>query len=150
MKRLLLIAVIFSSFCSFGQTIDHIVFDYDVAGNQIKRYVIDITPGRNGVIKGKDLDSLVENDLIESDLYKDIRYYPNPVVEELFVKWDNSINLVENIELYNIGGQLMKSFKTSIDSNERTVSFINYPSGMYTLVLNYSNGGRKTLKIVKN
>jgi len=149
-KLFVFVSLFITSLCSFGQTIDHIVFEYDIAGNQVKRYVIDVTPGRDGIIKGKDLDSLVDSDLLKSDLYNDVRYYPNPVVEELFVKWDNSINVVENLEVYNISGQLMKSYKTSIDSNEIIVSFINYPSGMYTLVLNYSNGERKTLKIVKN
>ena len=64
MKHTLLFCSLLMVALSFGQTKDHIQFEYDAAGNQVKRYLIDITPGRysNPDVKNvKDLCGKMQN-----------------------------------------------------------------------------------------
>jgi len=129
---------------------DEINFDYDGAGNQIKRYFIDMSPraSQNDTIKG--IEDLVEEDLLKSDIYEDIKYYPNPVREELFVKWEMPENkFVERVDLYSLTGQLLTSKSKLSKENTVSIQFSGYPEGMYNLVLLYSNGEQKTLKVIK-
>lgn len=150
MKKSLLCSFLLLCLFASAQTPDHVKFEYDAAGNQVLRELIDITPGRykNDSIKAP--EELAEGDWKESDLYADIKYYPNPVKEELHVKWTNKAgNYVTSVELYTLNGQLMKQLKNLKNTDNANVAFHAYPEGMYTLVLVYANGERKTLKIVK-
>lgn len=130
-----------------------IKFTYDSAGNQTQRYIC-ITGctakmANDSIYKTE--KTLVEEDLIEDIEYEQIKYYPNPVLEELYVKWPNTIDkYVSKIELYSLNGQLLKQFDNIKNQNTISVSFYNYPEGYYNLLLIYSNGERKTLKIVKS
>nr|WP_255509236.1 T9SS type A sorting domain-containing protein [Flavobacterium sp. J27] len=77
-------------------------------------------------------------------------YYPNPVEEELFLKWeliDN--NQVKKIEVYSFSGQLMKVISTLEKQTTTTISFQEYPSGTYTVLLLYSNGESQSITIIK-
>ena len=140
----------FISSMSFSQTIDHVAFDYDAAGNQVRRYVIDINPGRSSNQNVKNIEQLTDADLLKTDIYNDVKYYPNPVLEELYVKWDTKNYFVVSIELYSITGQLMKNYSVEKNSDNQTIGFSSYPAGLYNVVLNYSTGEKRTLKIVKN
>jgi Secretion system C-terminal sorting domain len=126
-------------------------FIYDVAGNQTNRQFVYIASGvwrQSNPITTKKV--VTEEKLIESDIYSDILYYPNPVQSELFLKWKNSeINFVDRIELYSLSGQLVKTITTVKNSEDTTVDFQSLPSGYYNLVLVYSSGESKDLKIIK-
>jgi hypothetical protein len=72
------------------------------------------------------------------------------VREELYVKWlvqDN--NPVNNIEVYNLSGQLIKNYPNLTSLDNTNVNFESYPEGLYNLILVYNDGVRKVLKIVK-
>lgn len=136
---------------SYSQTIDHILFDYDAAGNQIKRYTIDLNAGRASNEVVKDISELSENELIKADIYEDISYYPNPVKEELYIKWVNVNSVyVSSIFIYSLSGQLVNNYSGLKDTTSMIVPFGTLPPGIYTIFLEYSNGETKTLKIVKN
>jgi hypothetical protein len=151
MKAIKLFVFLFVYNLSYSQTIDHIQFDYDTAGNQIKRYTIDVNPGRNSTDSIKEKDELVEEDFIKTDIYQDISYYPNPVKEELYIKWENTNSIyVNSISIYTLTGQLIKTYSNLKNRNTMDVSFNSLPQGFYTLILVYSNNEQKTLKIIKN
>ncbi|WP_136667659.1 T9SS type A sorting domain-containing protein [Flavobacterium sp. H122] len=136
---------------SIGQTPKRIKFMYDSAGNQIRREIIINAPARisNDTIY-KTPETLTPKDLIEDIEYSDIKYYPNPVLEELYVNWSNTNEkYISSIELYALNGQLLLQ-NPNLKRNENTiVSFRNFPDGYYSLLLMYNNGERKTLKILK-
>lgn len=130
-----------------------IKFRYDSAGNQTERYICISgcaeKMAKDSIFKTK--KTLVEGDLIQDEEYEQIKYYPNPVLEELYVKWQNTNeNNITQIQLYSLNGQLIKQFDDLKDKEVYTILFYNYPEGYYNLVLIYNNGERKTLKIVKN
>ena len=127
-------------------------FIFDAAGNQTNRQFVYIA---SGVWRPANINNpepvAKEKTLTESDLFDDILYYPNPVISELFVKWKNSENsFVEKIELYSFSGQLLKSIPNNKNNEETTFDFQEFPSGYYNLVLVYSSGESKDLKIIKN
>lgn len=125
-----------------------IQFDYDNAGNQVVRkpiYLASPRPGRPAETKPEEPKAFVE-----SDIYSDIKYYPNPTVEILYVKWKNLDEwFVNNIQVFNISGQLMGTLTIDSNSEQVEVDFRAYPTGMYELVLAYNDGKQKTLKIIK-
>lgn len=128
-----------------------VAFDYDDAGNQIKRRFIYVASGvyrQTNQITDKQVN--IEKELIESDIFSDILYYPNPVQSELFLKWKNTdVNFVDRIELYSLSGQLIKKISTIKNLEETTVDFQSLPSGYYNLLLVYNSGEAKDLKIIK-
>ena len=79
-----------------------------------------------------------------------ISYYPNPVKEELFLKWKLvEDNIVLSIDVYTLNGQVLRSIKENLSENSLVISFQEYPVGVYFLTLNYINGEQKSIKIVK-
>lgn len=149
MRKKLTLLLFFYCICFYSQTVDHIQFDYDAAGNQTRRYAIDINPGRisNNI---KDIKDLKDSDLTKADIYDDIKYYPNPVQQALFVEWKNTEeSYVEKIEVHSMTGQLMQSYKNLSKQQTISVSFQDYPNGFYNLLLIYSNSEKKSLRIIK-
>lgn len=127
-----------------------VAFDYDIAGNQTKRSYIYVASGIYRTASQPIVVQPKTEKLIESDIYKDILYYPNPVQSELFVRWSNTAtNAVESMELYSISGQLMRRFENLKNEENTTINFESYPSGYYILNLSYTDGTVKDLRIIK-
>ena len=147
MKKTILILFLTISCFSFAQKIK---FTFDAAGNQTKRAICTNCAARNANdTYYKNEATVTKEDLLPSDIEK-ISYYPNPVREELYVKWENlTNNFVNQIDIYSITGQLMKTYENLKGFDTTTISFQPYPEGFYNLVLNYTNGEAKTLKIIK-
>jgi hypothetical protein len=136
--------------CSFYATAqDKIVFSYDTAGNQTKRELcINCTNPNAKYVK--DPKELTKEDLIPSEVSDQISYYPNPVQQELYLSWQlTNNNAVTVIQVYDLNGRLVQSYPGLASANVQTVSFANYPTGVYAVVLAYSNGEQKSIKIVK-
>jgi hypothetical protein len=145
MKIKLYLVLIFVCSVSYGQD-TFLTFEYDTAGNQTKRaIVIRATP-----LAGATSKVVTNPELIKDELYTDISYYPNPVCQELYVKWSiQNNNPVNNIEVYNLSGQLIKNYPNLTSLDNTNVNFESYPEGLYNLILVYNDGVSKVLKIVK-
>jgi hypothetical protein len=132
-------------------TPNSIWFDYDVNGNQIRRRQVYLASNRGGNSNNVPPEIKEEEKKYEeSDIYSDVKYFPNPVVEILYVQWKNdNEKFVQNIQVFNLSGQLMGTLPLDRNSEQIEVDFRSYPSGFYELVLVYSDGNQKTLKIVK-
>ena len=136
----------FIHFLSFGQTID---FTYDQAGNQIQRkYIWNGNRQSNQEVKEY-------NDLVNSDLEKFfpediISYYPNPVKEELFLKWDLiDNNYVNEIQLFDINAKLISTISDLKNTDRTTIQFSYLPKNIYLIVLVFKDGESKSIKISK-
>lgn len=147
MKNKITFLMLFIIGFSFGQSpvIPRIKFTYDTAGNQTRRYICTSCAAKNTVYKNE--ETLKDADLLEENK---VFYYPNPVLEELYVKWKNTDDSqVTSVELYSMNGQQLKKITEVKDSELVKISFMDYPTGYYIVVLVYSNGEKKDLKIVK-
>ncbi len=140
--------------CMLGITASaqhRIKFAYDANGNQISRLIcINCSTYKNSAEPYKDTDSIKPEDMIQDPDSEHLSYYPNPVLEELYVKWKNTNSSVSTIALYNLNGQLIKSIPNLENIDATSISFISLPEGYYNLLLYYTNGEIKSLKIVKN
>lgn len=143
-----LLVFLFSFKLMSGQT--RIKFTYDNAGNQVMRAICTSCLAKTSVDSIKTSETVTESDMIKDEVYDQISYYPNPVLQELYVRWiNNETKYVSSIELYSLSGQSIQRFDNLKGSEITTIGFLNYPTGYYNVVLFYNNGERKTLKIVK-
>jgi hypothetical protein len=149
MKHYLTILLLGFSIMAIGQK--KITFEYDGAGNQIKRELcLTCTSKKANEIPPKEIAAITEEDLEKFTPNDVISYYPNPVREELYLKWELTNDVyVKSLQVYNFNGQVLKSYSQSERENTQTIPFQDYPSGTYLVVLEYSNGDQKTIKIIK-
>jgi hypothetical protein len=148
MKNLyLLLLLLFVSQSFTAQT--KILFEYDAAGNQIKRTLCINCNTATGKT-AKKIDDLKTEDLQKFSPNDVISYYPNPVQEQLYLKWDLTDNIkVASIQIVSLNGQSMQTIAKLESKNNHTLSFQPYPRGVYMLLLVYTNGEQKTIKIIK-
>ncbi|WP_430399831.1 T9SS type A sorting domain-containing protein [Flavobacterium sp.] len=135
-----------------AQSQDRIKFDYDTAGNQIVRKLcLGCLESKTSEEEIKAVTDLKEEDLLKFSSNDVISYYPNPVKEELYLKWELiNENKVSKIEIYSINGQLVKSIKSLENENSSVIPFQEYPVGTYSILLFYTNNEQKSITIIKN
>jgi hypothetical protein len=151
MKKYILLLFLGFSILAKAQNPDKITFDYDDAGNQVKRELCISCDKASYKTKGtKEVAALVEEDLQKFSPEDVISYYPNPVKEELYLKWEFATDkTVATIYLYDFNGRVLQTYNHLEQSNNLNIPFLNYPSGTYLVVLLYNGGEQKTIKIVK-
>ena len=145
-KKYLIIAIL--AFASAKA--QKITFAYDAAGNQTKR---EICLTCKTATPAKALKDLVADDFIPLDksLTQDqVSYYPNPVQEELHIKWE-LINdrKVTAIMVFMTNGQMVQTYTNTSTVQLQTIAFGNLPTGVYLIMMQYSDGKEKTFKIIK-
>lgn len=136
----------------FSNAQQKIVFTYDAAGNQIRRElcISGCTSSAKPATEIKEIEALVEEDLLKFSQEDVISYYPNPVREELYLKWElTNDSAISSIQITNMNGQILKKFSNLQRLTNQNIAFAEYPSGIYLVVMNYSNGQQKTIKIIK-
>ena len=151
MKNYLLF--LFLGFSLFAKAQDKIVFEYDDAGNQTKRFLClssNCTTTTSKKAPPKEIVALQDEDLQKFSPEDVISFYPNPVKEELYLKWELVADkTVADIYLYALNGQVLKTYNNLEKTNTLNIPFSVYPTGSYLVVLVYNDGEQKTIKIVK-
>ena len=135
----------------FSNAQQKITFNYDSAGNQIKRELClsGCDPYAKQVKEIKEIEALTDEDLLKFSQEDVISYYPNPVREELYLKWELADNkLVSSIQVFSLTGQVLRTYETT-SSNSQNIAFQSFPSGVYLVLLYYNNGDQKSIKIIK-
>ncbi len=128
-----------------------IKFDYDIAGNQYNKYIVFGT-GRIRSNELNDLDKDIQE--VKEDkkeiLTENIKFYPNPVRESLYVYWTNtSESVVDEINIVDMSGKILYQSKV-LNKTQDSIQLSNYTNGIYIMSLNYYNGESKSFKIIKN
>ena len=70
-------------------------------------------------------------------------YYPNPIIDQLYITADKEIN---SIEVYNLIGQKLISLYPNV--SQISIDFLNLPKAVYLVKLN-ANGVSKDIKVIK-
>ncbi|OWP84502.1 hypothetical protein BWK59_04965 [Flavobacterium davisii] len=133
----------------YGQQVTKLLFEYDAAGNQIKRYICVncVTSAREAV---KPVEQVKATDLQEVPEIEQLTYYPNPVHEQLYFKWQNAgESVIVSMHVVSISGQILREFWSLNQKNDLLIDFSTMPSGMYVIMVRYSNGSEKSVKVVK-
>jgi hypothetical protein len=150
MKKIITLVLFGISIFSNAQ--QKISFAYDAAGNQIRRELClsGCDPLAKSEKEVKEIEALTDEDLLKFTPGDFISYYPNPVREELYLKWESTDdNAISFIQVSNLNGQILKRLSNLERLTTQNIPFGAYPSGIYLIVLNYSNGQQKTIKIIK-
>jgi hypothetical protein len=125
-----------------------VLFEYDTAGNQIKRELCINCPIAAGKVAQKSEAPL--ETLQQFNPEDTFSYYPNPVQEQLYLKWQKASDTkLLSIQIFSLNGQIMKTINQLESKNEATLAFQNYPQGVYSVLLTYSDGEEKSIKIIK-
>lgn len=136
-------------FCVISNAQTKIKFSYDTAGNQTSRILCVNCPPETGK-QIKEIEAIVDEDLEKFSEEDVISYYPNPVKEELYLKWElTDDNYVTSIQVFSMTGQILTTYQTTKKNNTQNILFQSYPSGVYVVLLNYKSGDPKTIKIIK-
>ena len=147
MKYIVTILLFGTFFLSNAQ--DKILFSYDpLTGNQIVRSLClnCQTTGK----PAKETSEITNEDLLKFSSEDVISYYPNPVREELYLKWElTDHNFVTAIQITGITGQILNTYNISGNTNTLNIPFQNYSGGVYIVSLSYKNGDNKIIKIIK-
>lgn len=147
MKKYLLL--IFINCCFFSNAQTKLTFSYDAAGNQTTR-ILCINCVSKSVQKVKEIEAVAQNDLEKFFPEDVISYYPNPVREELYLQWQlANENYVSSVHVYNITGQVLRTFEINSNVSNLNIPFQQYPTGIYLVLLSYKDGGDKSIKIIK-
>ncbi len=136
----------FSTQAQYGSRIK---FSYDSAGNQYQRALC-LNCATSKTAQPKKMDKLEPQDLKKFNSEDVISYYPNPVQQELYLKWELvNDNKVTAIEVFSITGVLLKTFPSLESANDQIINFQEYPTGNYFLEMKYTNGEQKSIQIIK-
>lgn len=141
--------LLFLLFCTGMYAQYSVAFTYDTAGNQVKRELICVSCRTSSDNSNDDLISDYSTDLTKSEEYADIMYYPNPVLEELYIKWNNDSFQVSEINVFSNSGQLVSNYNNLSSVDNTKIPFQNLSEGIYNVVLSYNNGDQKNLKVIK-
>ena len=149
MKKYLFIALFVLCFSANANAQTKLTFSYDGAGNQISRTLC-INCVSKTVEEIKEIEAITQDDLLQFSEKDFISYYPNPVKEELYLQWQlSNDNYITSVQLYSVTGQVLRSYQQSLQGNNLTIPFQQYPSGIYIVLMSYKDGGEKSIKIIK-
>lgn len=144
--------IIFFALGIFSYSQQKITFNYDAAGNQILRELClsDCSQSAKQVKDVKEIEALTDDDLLKFSEEDVISYYPNPVKEELYIKWElKENNYITSIQVFSLTGQLLRNYSPNLKSTSQNIPFQEYPRGVYAVLLYYKNGDQKSIKIIK-
>lgn len=150
MRYYIVILVFGFSFLIKAQT--KLTFNYDPAGNQILRELClsGCSTSAKQETEIKEIEALKEEDLLKFSPEDVISYYPNPVKEELYIKWQlQENNYITSIQVFSLTGQLLKNYQLALRNDNQNIPFQEYPRGVYLVVLYYSSGDQKSIRIIK-
>lgn len=150
MKKITTLILLALGLFSYAQ--QKITFNYDSAGNQILRELClsGCSQSAKQVEEVKEIAALTEDDLLKFSSEDVISYYPNPVKEELYIKWElKEGNSITSIQIFSLTGQLLRSYSPNLNNTSQNIPFQEYPRGVYAVMLYYKNGDQKSIKIIK-
>lgn len=150
MKKYLLFIILQLGWVATAQ--QKLTFNYDAAGNQILRELClsGCSQSAKPATEVKEIEALTEDDLLKFSPEDAISYYPNPVKEELYIKWElRENNYITSIQIFSFTGQLLRNYSPNLKNTSQNIAFQEYPSGVYAVLLYYKNGDQKSIKIIK-
>lgn len=113
-----------------------IYFNYDNAGNQVKRY----KENEPIIMSEKNLKS--NSQLLSA--------YPNPTNSDVTLEWlPVDERKILKIEVFSIQGRLLQEFEVLKSQINQNISLRGYSSGIYFINASYSDKSSTTKKIIK-
>ena len=124
-------------------------FDYDDAGNQIKRYFTIEPSATTRALENKDVLALLPEE--EDELGKRFKLYPNATKGLVTVKWEPDTKVsIKRIDKTPSGGydHVELDYK-AVDNNTIQLELTGQRNGIYFIRLFLSDGRMVTKKVIK-
>lgn len=133
-------------------------FSYDRSGNQVVRELICLGVG---CVPKKTMNSIQTEEPVRevgsremnwrgSSENSGLKYYPNPVQDDLYITWEDiQDDTVTQVFVYSGTGQFLKSFDLEGEAVQTVVNFSAYPKGMYQVILFFEKQEKQVLRIIK-
>jgi Secretion system C-terminal sorting domain len=144
----------FVLFCNYSMMLnaqaqeETLQLSYDPAGNQTLSALVCINCPESEAPQ-----DLVENPQEEPEAktaLNQLRYYPNPVAQELNLTWENTpIAQLAAVSVYTLNGKRIAVRKNLNAQTQLTLHFSDKASGIYTVEALSSDGKTTTFKILK-
>jgi hypothetical protein len=100
------------------------------------------------IIVGKNFVSTGIND--NMDLLKEsLMVFPNPAQDKVMIQFANKTAQIENIEIFDISGSLVKQFSKAEIDIDGSVDINNLQSGLYMIRVGTSDGKQFNNKLQK-
>lgn len=131
-------------------------FDYDAAGNQITRtwICVNCTTYVTAPFFSKQAGGYVAQAPTPVNTSEDRKLvaYPNPLIETLYLKWENPKYPIKSVEVSSINGTKVFSQTYPIveEQNQVSVPFGKQIPGMYVIRVVYSDGKQEIVRVVKH
>lgn len=127
-----------------------LVFNYDISGNQIKRY-FPISLPRDGSLAEE--ESSVQEQLLSMSKQENatgLVYWPNPVNRNFYMQWENiEERYLSSVIVSSINGRVLYSRKFDGEVTSFNIDFTNYSSGVYLVMAKYSNEYQQNIRLIK-
>jgi hypothetical protein len=134
-----------------------LTFDYDEAGNQTTRTWICVnctTPFVSAPFFAKQQGVVVfqGSTTVNSSEERKLTAYPNPLVEVLNLKWQNTKYPIKAVDVSTINGTKVYSQTYPIVEEQSQVSipFGKQIPGLYLVRVTYSDGKQEVVRVIKN
>ncbi|MBB1139133.1 T9SS type A sorting domain-containing protein [Myroides sp. WP-1] len=148
MKNNVKLLVLLFPWYATSQTVpEQLVFDYDRAGNQIYRGVVEDSSTSRSL-----LENINKGPLLKETAQKEkskLKYYPNPVQEVLFILWDRTVKEVTAIFLYTSNYQVIRKNENLLAKEQTQFDVRALPKGTYFMVVQYADGTKENGTIIK-
>ena len=86
--------------------------------------------------------------IIELSLNDAIQVFPNPAQEYLFIENEKPTKPIQSISIFNTIGQQL--YQNQLDSHQNVISLLNFPKGIYLLVIEMEDGKGYSKRIIKS
>ncbi|WP_294298974.1 T9SS type A sorting domain-containing protein [uncultured Chryseobacterium sp.] len=134
-----------------------VYFDYDQAGNQIRRYGEEAPPSSSSIMSqeesGKLSSSTNQNFLLsEQEIWDNIRVYPVPVKDILTIDWTEKVNdLISEVSIYEQSTVhwVFQSKKIASLDKKIAINLSQKYMGVYVLTFTLKDGRRISKNITK-
>lgn len=132
-KTLLFITFTLFSLLALAQSVQ---YEYDAAGNRVKRTIITLKSAKNAsypdTVKTQEQSKIEEQFKFEKLAEGKIKIFPNPTKGALMIKLENIANLEGiNLQLFNLNGTLLQS--KQVNSSNSDFNMQDYAPGTYIL-----------------
>lgn len=128
---------------------DPLRFEYDLSGNQIKRYINITISSAKTTINGDTIYDEVEIVQESPQIIETVfQVYPNPTPGPLNIKW-NTKEGIQDIQLYDLTGKEIKNYQVNRLTNTIELNISQVPSGVYVLRFITTSGEIISKKVIK-
>lgn len=138
--RLFLILMFFlTSTHSYAQA--KLNFEYDSAGNQIKRFF------ELKIVSARSSSLFDEIEIVKEEEESIFETYPNPTPGPLTIRWYK--NNITDIKLFNLIGKELRNYKINKSETSIEINISNVPIGIYVIHFMTNQGEVISRKIIK-